>query len=218
MSKSKQRRNKPPRPPVNAEQFSGLHNIDKSAQYSGAARFIEIAPPGIQFRGLTNVDHITSITFANKVEDVEVLDEGGIGKEAVLDDEGGIIEAAVPPPTHVERHVTGYQVVVGIGGQQNEFTFSRFEIGIAYYNDLLDMITVVGVPCVLQPRIVPPLPPEEDKSSAIVGPDGVPLEVAGIEAGKEGEDLEDPEIDELDSIADEIAEEKIEAADKPTKH
>ena len=188
----------------------GVHNVAKG-HYVGAARFIELAPPGIQFRGLTNIDHIISITFAQKVEEVEILDEGGAGVAEVLDnDTGEVLQAAVPPPTHMEPRVTGFVVTVGVGGTEQSFTFARPDTGIAYYNRLLDDMVAAGVPCVLQPRIQLEPPAE---APAILGADG-----KKIEEGYEDEDLEDPVIDELEDLADEIAEDQILIEDKPTEH
>lgn len=172
--------------------------MSKNSRYAGAARFIELAPPGIQFRGLTNVDHITSISFANKVEEIEIDAEGDT-------------------PAHTEQHVTGFTVGVGIAGQLQEFTFAQMGIGVAFYNDLLDMIAAVGIPCQLKPRIMPP--PRLDETSEIVGPDGKVIKAA-IEAGYEGEDLEDPMIDELEDLVDEMTEDQIKAEDNndPTTH
>ncbi len=180
------------------------YNIDKSAQYAGAARFIEIGPPGIQFRGLTNIDHITSITFGNKIEDVEIVDEPAIPE--VVDADGEIVAEAIPTVTHVEKHVTGFVVAVGVAGQQNEFTFSRIEVGIAYYNELLDIITAVGAPVALKSRLRPPAPPGPspvEEETTIVGADGKPLEA----------DNDDPLIDELEDLIDD---DEITEEDTPT--
>ena len=187
-----------------------LHNIDKSAHYSSQARFLEIAPPGIQFRGLTNVDHITAISFSNHYEEITVPGEEG--------------ESAM-----VEKQQTGFDVIVGIAGQHNSFTFTRLDIAIAYYNDL-NMLAALGVPCALKPRIMaPPEPEPEDTSvdeTAIVGADGEPLEVAGdIDADYADDDTsvddDDPLIDELedlidDTSVDDAAEELTEKS--PTEH
>jgi len=211
MSKAKQRRGNRPRQ-MNAKSHEGIKIMGEKAKYSGAARFIELAPPNINFRGLTNVDHITSITFANHMKDVEIRDEGGHGKAEVLDDDGNVLEAAVAPPTHMEKRME-YQVTVGIGGQQQEFSFINPEIAIDYYNNLLDQMVAIGVPCSLHPRIEMPKP-----KSPIVDADGKEMETASIEPGYEGEDLEDPVdplIDELEDIAEEATEGKEQ---KPTEH
>lgn len=180
-----------------------LHHA-KSSIYHGAARFVEIAPPGIQFRGLTNVDHITSISFSNHVEDVEVP----TGETLVETDAGG--NTTERPEMRMEKRVTGFDVVVGVAGQQNEFTFSRMEVAIAYYNDLLNMLAAVGVPCAFKQRIVAPPPPEVEES-LIVGADGNTLE-----ADNDDDDtsIDDSLIDELeDLIDDDVIEDE-----RPTEH
>lgn len=169
-----------------------LHNV-KSSLYHGAARFLEIAPPGIQFRSMTNVDHITSITFGNHIEEIK--------------HEGVPIE---------EKH-TGYDIIVGIAGQQNAFTFHRLEVAIAYYNDLLDMLAALGVPCAMKPRIQftpPPAEPEEvddlDGGYKIVGADGEPI--------NDDDDDDDPLIDELDELLDDDLEMIPPEPEPPTEH
>jgi len=191
------------------------HNVDKSAQYAGAARFIEIGPPGIQFRGLTNIDHITSITFGNKIEDVQVRDEDAVDIPEVVDAEGKVVSEAIPAPTHTEKHVTGFTVAIGIAGQQNEFTFSRIEVGIAYYNELLNMIATVGAPVALKPRLQPP-PPLPIEDTILVGADGKPLKDEGDIDADYTDDGDDPLIEELEDLADEMAEDEIAEEDTPT--
>lgn len=214
MAKGKRRRGKIREPgPVklNATTHELIRNMASHNKYAGAARFIELAPPGIQFRGLTNIDHITSITFANKIEEVEIFDEGGVGKEAEFDSEGVMLHAAIPPPSHMENRITGYMIVVGIGGQQNEFTFSKLEVAISYYNELIDMIAAIGVPMALKPRIfAPPPSAAEAVAAGLVGADGKPISSVN--------DDDDPLIDELDDLADEIEEDREAAEDKHTEH
>lgn len=190
-----------------------LHNA-KSSFYHGAARFIEIAPPGIQFRGLTNVDHITSIAFSNHIESVTVVDEEAIPAS----DAGG---DAIPEVSHMENSVTGFDVIVGIAGQQNEFTFSKLPLAIAYYNDLLNMIIAVGVPVALNmQRVVAPPPPEpepEGVEAGIVGADGKPLEATNDDDTDVDDD--DPLIEELEELMDEELIDEIDDEDiLPTEH
>jgi len=177
MSKSKQRnKNKPRQQKVlNAEaipEYKLVRNMGMINKYAGAARIIELAPPGIQFRALTNIDHVTQISFANKVEEVKVYDEenvGGFGDDGKAEEEAAF---------HMESKVTGFTVVVGVGGQQNEFGFSKLEIAISFYNDIIEQIDSVGVPMALRDRIIapPPLPPEAKAAiDGLVGPDGEPL-------------------------------------------
>jgi hypothetical protein len=181
-----------------------LHNIDKSAQYSSQARFLEIAPPGIQFRGLTNVDHITAISFSNHHEELEVVDV-----EAHTDTDVDGNDYVVPAKMRTEKQQTGFDVIVGIAGQHNAFTFTRLDIAVAYYNELLNMLATLGVPCALKPRIMAPPEPveEEDDETAIVGTDGKSLEATNDD---------DPLIDELEDLIDDAAEELVD--ESPTEH
>lgn len=181
--------------------------MSSKRQYAGAARYIEIAPPGIPFRAMVNVDHITSIIFQNKMEEIEIRDEGSTGTAEVLDDDGNVLQDAVSPSTHMEHRVTGFMIVVGVAGQQNEFTFSRPDVAIKFYYELEKMISGVGVPILMSKlRMLPPAPPPvpEEDGPKIVGANG-------LEIGEEGEDLEDPVIDDdglpgVDDIIDEALE------------
>jgi len=188
------------------------------SRYTGAARFVELAPPGIQFRGFFNVDHITSVTFANKIENIKIFEKEGVEQVEALDADGNAV--MVEAPSHMEQRVTGYTVIVGVGGQASEFTFSQLSVGVAYYNDVLEAIATIGVPCNLKPKIQLPPPPPVIKK--IVDTDGeaiesedVPVEL-GIETGEAGEDLEDPVIveNEMDELPGEVDLED----ETPTEH
>ena len=209
MSKAKQRRSSKTQQ-HNAQPRTGLKNMggqSGKSRYTGAARFVEMAPPGIQFRGLVNIDHITSITFANKIEEVKVWDEEGVTeveKRTIV--EGGIdLIEMVEAPHHMENRTVGFSVIVGVGGQQSEFTFTQLDVGVMYYNDLLDSIAALGVPCNFKPKIKIPKPPPKQampKPPELEKLDGKAVEMSDIEAGYEGEDLEDPidVDDELDDV------------------
>jgi len=204
MSKAKQRRGSKPHQQRVGQQFNAepefklLRNMG-SSKYAGAARFIEVAPPGIQFRALANVDHITSITFANKIEKFEVPAE---------DADGETVE---------ENRVIGFQIVVGIGGVQSEFTISNLEVAVGFYNDLIDSLDNVGIPLALKQRIVIPPPPPEPEPDLITGAglldaDGNPIDAAN-------EDSDDmPIIDELADLVEEIEVDKQAAEDEPLEH
>ncbi len=181
--------------------------------YAGAARFIEIAPPGIAFRSFCNVDHITSVTFGEKIKEIEVpVGEPKDGEEQVMEKKN------IP---------VGYTVTISVGTANNEFTFPNPEIAVKFWNEVLADIERVGVPVNRKPKMVPTVKPVE--KSPIVGSDGKAMEAANIEPGYEGEDLEDPvmfddddpapELDELKDI-DELIDE-AETADEnktPTEH
>ncbi len=227
MSKTKQRHGNKARK-INNQSATGLKNMggqSGKSRYTGAARFIEVAPPGIQFRGFLNVDHITSITFAAKMESVKVFDEEGVEEIPRLDNKGDLVvdsEGIVimdEAPHRMENRTVGHTVAIGIGGQTSEFTFSQLHVGVMYYNDVLDSISAIGIPCNCKPKIrIPPPPPVVKK---IVDTDGEAIEAEdvaaelGIEAGEEGEDLEDPVlVDELDDLPGEVDLED----ETPTEH
>ncbi len=154
MGKAKQRRGNKPQQRVGQQfnatpDFKVLRNI--SSKYTGAARFIEIAPPGIQFRALANVDHITSITFQNKIEEFEL---------PVEDD---------PLKMRTETRVTGFQIIVGIGGQQSEFTLSKLDVAIGFYNDLINALDDVGIPLALKQQVLPAEPEPEPEPDLVAG-------------------------------------------------
>ncbi len=187
MSKAKQRnKNKPRQPkPINTAvpKYKLLRNVGSGelSKYAGAARMIELAPPSIQFRALTNVDHITQISFANKVEEVKVYDEEHDENGLVQrDNVEGLEEAAF----HMEKSVTGFQVICCVGGQQNQFTFSQLELAIAYYNGLIEQLDAVGIPMALRERIFAP-EAENDESADLVDID---IELDTVEDSSE--DLE----------------------------
>jgi len=168
----------------------------RNRQYAGAARFIEIMPPGIVFRGFANVDHITSITFGEKMQEMEV-------PTGLVDDNNKAL-------TKKENVPVGYTVTISVGTANNEFTFNKPEIAVKFWNEILNDIENVGVPCVRKPKMVP-------------------IVKAPVEAGTEGEDLEDPVIDDIDDMdvpgidelqdIDELIDEAEAADDKtPTEH
>ena len=202
MSKRKLRRsNKTQQVNSQPTGFRNMGGQSGKTRYSGAARFVECAPPGIQFRGTFNVDHVTSITFANKIEEIKVWDEEGVIEVEGLDPDGEV--TMIEAPSHMENRVTGYTVCIGVGGQQSEFTFAQLQVAVMYYNDVLESIAAIGVPCNFKPKIqVPKPPPPMDDKQVPAKLDGKDLEVASIEAGYEGEDLEDPidVDDELDDV------------------
>jgi hypothetical protein len=178
MGRSKQRNKNKPRQakPINAAipEFKLLRNVGPVGlgKYAGAARFIELAPPGIQFRALTNVDHVTQISFANKVEDVKVYDEENVDGFKVITRKD-VTDETVPAAFHMEKRVTGFQVICAVGGQQNEFSFSQLDLAIAYYNGLIEQLDAVGIPMALRERIyAPPPEAENDESAGLVGADG----------------------------------------------
>lgn len=188
------------KPPINdSDMRQTKKNV--SGVYHGAARFIEVAPPGIQYRGMINVDHITNLTFAPASKDFDT-GERDENDEPIM-----------------EKRMVGYMASIGVAGQNLEFTFARPDVGAAFWNQLLDDLATVGAPVVMQPRLdIRPMPPPEaevtpDAANELVGPDGQP-----IERGEEGEDLEDPVIDELEDLADEIEEDRIEEEDTPNIH
>jgi len=162
MSKKNRKKNKPHQVKIKPHQaqinaatpeFKLLRNMSAASRYTGAARIIELAPPGIQFRALTNVDHITQISFANKVEEIKVYDEENVDGLKVAEDE--------EVKFHMETKVVGFQVICAVGGQQNEFTFSKLETAISYYNDLIEQLDAVGIPMSLRERIFAPPTPDE---------------------------------------------------------
>ncbi len=199
MGKAKQRRGgKPQHQQINTTpEFKMLRNV--SSNYRGAARFIEIAPPGIQFRALANVDHITSITFQNKIEEFEVPVEDG--------EEGEIRK---------ENRVTGFQIIVGIGGQQSEFTLSKLDVAIDFYNELIDALDNVGIPLTLRDRILAPEPEPEPEPDLLEGSGLLDAHGHPIDAANEDDDM--PMIDELADIAEEIEVDKQTAEDEPLEH
>ena len=210
MGKARQRRDNKRREQqsVNAEvAFDGLRNM--STKYLGAARFIELAPPGIQFRQFANVDHITNITFANKIETIQVPIEGTGAPEVLDPEDSSIIEPMVPPETKPEQRIIGWTVTISVGGQNNEFTFSNLEVGTRYYHSILDSIITLGVPCSVKPLIQIEKTIKPDVSEEAVA-DAV---AEGLEVNEDHDDQD--LIDELQEIADEQTEE---VPKDPTQH
>ncbi len=165
--------------------------------YAGAARFVEIMPPGIAFRAFCNVDHITGITFGEKMQEIDV-------PTGIVDDEGKNL-------TKKEKVPVGYTVTISVGTANNEFTFGNPGIAVKFWNEVLRDIENVGVPCIRKEKMKP-------------------IVKAAVEAGTEGEDLEDPVIVDIDDMdvpgidelkdIDELIDE-AEAADEnetPTEH
>ena len=212
MGKAKQRHKDKPqqqRPLNAAPAFQALRNMNM--KYNGAARFVELAPPGIQFRAFANVDHITNVTFANKVETIQVPIEGTGAPEVLDPEDSSIIEPMVPPETRSEQRIVGWTVCVSVGGQQNEFTFTSLELGVRCYHDILDSIMAVGVPCSVLPRIQ-----LEKKEKPDVDPDAIAKAVAeGLSVNEEHDD--DDLISELQDVVDENTAAAAEP-DKPTEH
>lgn len=197
----------PPKPVNAAPAFQALRNM--STKYQGAARFIEIAPPGIQFRAFANVDHITNISFANKVETIQVPIEG-TGSPEVVDNDGVILVPAVAPDVKSEQRIVGWTVTLNVGGQQNEFTFTKLDVGVRCYHEILDSIIALGVPCAVKQRIA-----IEKKE---VDVDAVAEAVAeGLSVNEDHDD--DDLISELQDVVDEntVAVEDKEI-DEPTQH
>lgn len=190
MSKAKQRhKNKPRQTKINAAEpeYNLLRNM--AAKSTAGTKMIELAPPGIQFRALTNVDHITQISFANKIEDFKVYDEEHVDGFVVSESEP--LTKRRPAKSHMEPRVTGFQVIVCVGGQQNDFSFSKLEVAIAYYNDLIEQLDAVGIPMALRARIFAPPPEsaESEKTAGLVDADGDEIEFEKIDLDP-AEDLE----------------------------
>ena len=132
--------------------------------YYGAARFVEIMPPGIPFRSIANVDHITSIMFGEKREDISTPDP---------DSGTAMVEEDV---------LTGFNVNVGVGGVANEFTFTDLKVAMMFYNNLVDRIDSL-VPCNLFPPMQPPpeLDAEDDLTFGTLDEDA-PMSDAELDA------------------------------------
>lgn len=177
-----------PSKPVNAAPvFQASRNMN--TKYLGAARFIELAPPGIQFRAFANVDHITNITFANKIEDIKIPSKEGAA-------------------ARIEKRVVGWTVTISVGGQNNEFTFANLEVGVRYYHDILDSIAAIGVPCIVKPRIHTDVKEVSEKTIAEAVAEGL-----SVNEDHDDDDL----ISELQDVVDEKALEPKEG-DEPTQH
>jgi hypothetical protein len=166
--------------------------------YYGAARFVEIAPPGIPHRATVNVDHITSVTFGEKREDVSVLDP-----DAELDSNG---DPALPGGARMmpqtESVLKGFTVTLGVGGSNSEFTFIELSIAMFFYNDVLKRIHSL-CPASLFPPMQAPAEPEEPPAG-LVGANGEALEVTphddyDPDLDEDGDDM--PGLDDLDEDA-----------------
>lgn len=191
-------------------------NKSRPAQsaYHGAARFIEIIPPGIPFRTIANIDHIANISFSEKREQVQVPTEGADPIPAQYDDDG-VLTAPERPATHMEEQVVGHSVTIGIGAQNSEFTFRDIQVAMVFYNSLVEGLAGL-CPCATLKPLELPKPPDE--KSGLVDANGEDLT---IEAGEEGEDLEDPVlIDELEDLIndDDALPGNDDLEDKPVEH
>jgi len=124
-----------------------MGNNRKVAPYYGTARFIEIAPPGTNFRMTINVDAISSLDF-------------GVQKNESHDKDGNPSEL---PPIQ-------YLIAIGVEGQSRQFHFIDAQIAADFYHSIQQRINVIGVPISVAPRIkVEPV-----KSTAADDGDAIP--------------------------------------------
>ncbi len=128
--------------------LNGVEQMSKHKPYYGAARFVEIAPPGIAYRGFANVDHITNISFGEERKDVPVIPEGEAPPESPL----------------MESQVVGFSVTLSIGGQESKFTFVDLDIAMEFYNSTVTRIQRL-VPCDTLPALRPAREPTIEESA-----------------------------------------------------
>ena len=145
------------------------------------ARFIELGSPGMSFRSLINVDHLTNMRFEEAFTEVE------------------------SPVGGLETVSNGWHIVLVLGEHGQTIAFPEESQAVAVYNTILDMIIGTGNPMArmgrLQTRPTPsPIIGAENvwaNDDEYVDPYDQPL------TDEEIDQLENPEID-VDAIADAI--------------
>jgi hypothetical protein len=142
--------------------LNGVEQMSKHKPYYGAARFVEIAPPGIAYRGFANVDHITNISFGEERKDVDIPQTD---EEFEKDPEGKRIKT--------ENQVIGFNVSLSIGGEQSKFTFNDIDIAMYFYNSILTRISGL-VPCDMLPALRPPAEPTIEEAALEAAMDELP--------------------------------------------
>ena len=185
MSKSKQR-NKNKSQHHNDSPTRRVVDVGKRPDYHGNSRYIELGTPGIPFRHLINVDHISALRFEEKFEETAE-------KRSVL---------------------VGFDVVITFTSTNNVIGFDDPQQAMNCYNSLVEQIHAVGVPITRLPRLA--LAPPESESPVIADVDGALISDAINEALLPGDAelteeelamLENPEFD--TSIETEVEEQAL---------
>lgn len=149
-------------------------------------RFIEIGSTNSSFRSTLNVEHISNIRFEQDLQQIDAQY-----------DENGVMTA---PP---QQMLNGWLVVIHYGETGQTIAFAKEEQAVELYNEILEMITQVGIPIRKQKKLVAHTHGEQIN---LFGADGNPLPGEFPELTEEELDaLANPEFEiDIDAIADAV--------------